>query len=163
MPRMRSLDLYLLRCLAVGHAAWGLLILLFAAWFAASCSQVIPHMTSGAMWMNLLPALLLTITSVFPLAALGLWSLILGQRIWKRKPRLFTPLLVTHGLLLAPGVLAFTIGVCSLNMGTQSAANGGGLLSPLALFPLGFGIGMVILSIVSIVVALTVVRHNEMR
>jgi hypothetical protein len=63
----------------------------------------------------------------------------------------------THGILLLPGILTSAIGIYALRGAARSAARGGGLLSPIGIFPLAIGVGVVTLAAGSIVIALTVV------
>ncbi len=151
---------WMLRCLAVGHFAWGLCLLMLAAWFAYCALRVLPYMSSGTIWTNLPTALSLAGAWAFPPAALSVWMVNLGRRIWIGRPQLRDALLRTHGLLLLLGVLAITFGVLSFRADAESAARGGGLLSGLGIYPLGVGVGMSALALCSVVLALTVVPRR---
>lgn len=86
---------------------------------------------------------------------------ILGRRLWRRSPGLRPGLLRTHGLLLLPGILATILGVHAMEAAARSSERGGGLLSPLAAIPLILGIAILLMSLLSIVVALTVLGAEE--
>ena len=154
---MRRPILWMTRCLALGHYAWGIALLLLAAWFATSAFRILPHMSTGTIWTNLPLALKLAVTRAGPLGMLGIWILVLGHRTWTGHAGLRTALLWTHGLLLLPGFLAVAGGVLALRAAARSAAQGGGLLGPIGGFPLEIGAGMVILALGSIALALIVV------
>lgn len=151
----------LLQCLALGHFAFGLLLLLAAGWFATAALRALPYLATGSPWTRLLSAVWLALTYALPLAALGAWLVILGRGLWSPRPGLRAALLWTHGALLAPGALALVIGLYAVGMAERSQARGGGLLSPVAYLPLLFGAPVVILALCSIAVALTVIPRLE--
>ena len=152
--------LWIRRCLALGHFAWGLLLLFCAAWFTVSVFRVLPYMSTGALLTNLLGTDLLVTMQALPLAAIGAWMLILGRWLWFGHRRLRTALLWTHGVLLVLGSLAVAIGIHAVGAAERSAGRGGGLLSPVAVIPLLFGVPVVVLALCSIAIALTVIpRH----
>jgi hypothetical protein len=66
-------------------------------------------------------------------------------------------LTLTHGIFLLPGILTAAIGFYALREAARSAARGGGLLGPIGIFPLTAGLGIVILSACTIILALTVI------
>ena len=154
---MRRSVLWLQRCLALGHYAWGVALLLLAAWIVTAAFLTLPHMSTGTLLTNLPTALLLAAVYAGPLGMLGAWMMVLGHRIWTDHARIRTALIVTHGLLLVPGALATALGVYALRAAARSAAQGGGLLSPVAVFPLAVGLPVVVQALCSIALALTVV------
>ena len=147
---------WMIRCLALAHYGWGLALLLFAAWFAASALRVLPHMSSGSILTNLPTVLMVAAMNAGPAALLGAWIVALGRRAWIGHPRLRRALILTHGLLLPAGILASMLGVHALRAASRSAARGGGLLSPVAALPLAFGAPAAILALISLVLAFTV-------
>ncbi len=149
--------LWMIRCLALGHYAWGTALILLAAWFAISAFRILPHMTTGTVWSNLPLALTMALTRSGPLGMLGMWIVVLGRWTWTWHADLRTALLATHGLLLPPGLFAIAVGVGALRAAERSAAQGGGLLSPIGAFPLAIGAGVVMLALSSVTLALSVV------
>jgi hypothetical protein len=146
-----------IRCLALAHYAFGMVLLLLAAWWTFCSFRVLPYMSHGTIWTNLPIVLGITAVQAGPLAGLGVWMMILGRRTWRGHPSLRTALTLTHGILLLPGILTSAIGLYALRAAARSAARGGGLLGPIGIFPLAIGVGVVILAAGSIVLALTVV------
>ena len=143
----------ILRALALGHVAWGLILLMLAAWFAFSGLRVLPVMSREFTAANLWTVLLFTVLPAGPPAALGTWMLLLGRQAWKGDPGLRARLLWTHGLSLSAGALALTLGIAVWRAAESSAAHGGGLLGGLGAFPLGIGAGMIALAAFSLGVA----------
>ena len=129
---------WMLRCLALVHFAWGLVLFLIATCFGIGILRTMPHLSFGTIWTNLTGVLLLAFVHALPLGALGLWMTMLGRWAWTMHPRLRFALLVTHGVLLIPGTLAVVVGLNSIRSAERSTASGGGLLSPLAALPLAF-------------------------
>ena len=152
---MTKLAQWLLRGLAVGHLAWGLLLILVAAYTAYSALAVLAYMSTGTVWSNLPIAMVLALEHSVPCGLLGGWMLILGRRIWSGTRPVRTALLVTHGISLMIGSLSVVVGVYAVRGAEISTARGGGLLSPLAWVPLIFGIVVVTLALPSIILALT--------
>jgi hypothetical protein len=148
--------LWVMRCLALVHFVWGLLLLFTATFFGVGMLRTLPHLSSGTVWTNLPGILLLAALYALPLGLLGLWMIVLGRWAWIIRPRLRLALLITHGVLLLPGTLAVVAGVQAMRAAERSTASGGGLLSPLAALPLAFGIPVLVLALCSIAVALTV-------
>jgi hypothetical protein len=160
--RKRIQMLWMIRCMALGHYAWGAALLLLAAWFAISALRVLPYMSTGTIWTNLPISLIMAASQAAPLAMLSMWLIVLGHWAWTGHAGLRKALISTHGLLLLPGFLAAAVGIFALRAGAKSAAQGGGLLSPIGMFPLAIGAGVVVLALISIKLALTVVprlRH----
>jgi hypothetical protein len=149
--------LWVMRCLALVHCAFGLLLLVTATYFGVGMLRVLPHLSSGTVWTNLPGVLLLAAVYALPFGLLGFWMILLGRWAWTLRPQLRLALLITHGVLLMPGTLAVVAGVHSLHAAERSTASGGGLLSPLAALPLLFGIPILVLALCSIATALTVV------
>ena len=146
--------LWMMRCLAVAHFAWGLLLLLIATYFGVGLLRILPHLSSGTVWTNLPGVLLLAAVYALPLGTLGFWMIVLGRWAWTARQRLRLALLITHGALLLPGGLAVGVGIHSMRAAERSIASGGGLLSPIAAYPLLFGVPVLILALCSIAVAL---------
>jgi len=142
------------RCVALGHFAAGTLVLLAALWIAISVLGTLPYMSTGTLFTNLPIALLLVATNSLPAAALGVWIVVLGRRLWSGRGRLRRPLLWTHGVLLVLGLLAVAVGTYVVGAAERSSAHGGGLLSPAAYVPWLLGLPMILLALPSILVAL---------
>ena len=142
-----------MRALALGHIAWGLTLLLLAAWFAFSGFRVLPAMSRGVTAANLLAVLLFAVLLAGPFLALGAWTVLLGRQAWNGHPALRPRLLWTHGLSLPAGALAVGLGLNVWRAAERSAAHGGGLLGGLGIFPIGVGAGMIALAVLSIGVA----------
>jgi hypothetical protein len=145
---------WFMRGLCVGHALWGLVLVLIASYVTRSAFSVLGYLSSGTVWTNLPMALILTVQLALPLALLGAWMLILARRLWSGRRPVRTALFVTHGILVAPGVLAIVIGIYALRAAEASAAKGGGLLGAWGFIPLGIGICIVALALPSVVLAL---------
>jgi len=148
-------------CVALGHYAMGIILLLLAAWFATSAFRILTYMSTGTIWTNLPNAMVLAVTHAGPLGMLGMWIMILGYRTWTGHAGLRTDLLWTHGILLMPGILAVLVGIYALRAAARSSAQGGGLLGPIGGFPLAIGAGVVILALGSIALALTMIPKQE--
>jgi len=154
---MGKVQRWTIRCLALAHYAVSMVLLLLAAWWILSSFRVLPHMSHGTIWTNLPIVLGMAAVQAGPLAGLGVWIMILGRRTWRGQPGFRTALMWTHGILLLPGILTSAIGLYALRGAARSAARGGGLLSPIGIFPLAIGVGVVTLAAGSIMIALTVV------
>ncbi len=113
-------------------------------------------MSTGTIWTNIPAALSFGAMHASLPAVLGAWMFILGRRLWSPGERLLTTLLWTHGVLFVLGALAVYMGIHSVEAMELSTARGGGLLGPLAYFPLLFGIPLVVLAFFSLFVALLV-------
>lgn len=153
--------LWVMRCVALLHFAWGLLLLLIATYFGVAMLRTLPHLSSGTAWTHVPGVLLLAAVYALPLGTLGFWMMVLGQWAWAIRPRLRLALLVTHGVLLLPGALAVAVGAYSMRAAERSTASGGGLLSPLAALPLAFGCPVLILALCSNAAVLTVVSSTR--
>lgn len=151
----------MIRCLALAHFTLGVSIILLAAWFAFSALRILPHMSSGTIWTNLPASLTMASIHSFPLGVLGAWVTILGYRTWTMHAGLRKALITTHVILLLPGSLSVAVGLLALRAGARSAARGGGLLSPIGMFPLAIGLGVVLLALVSILLALALVPKHD--
>lgn len=141
------------RLLAFGHFVFGFTLLSAAVWFGASFFLILPHMSSGTIWTNLLMAIILAVFQAGPLAAVGVWMVILGHWIWARRPNVGTALLITHRVFLVLGGLGIAYGAFALYAAERSAARGGGLLGAFGLIPLAIGVCISILSMWSMAVA----------
>ena len=114
-------------------------------------------MSTGTILTNLPTALMVAVAIAGPFGVLGTWIVVLGNWMLTEHARLRTALIVTHGFLLLPGLLAVTLGGHSMRAASRSADQGGGLLSPVAVIPLAIGVPVVILALGSIVLALTAI------
>ena len=152
---------WMMRCLALAHFAWGLVLLLIATYFGIGILRTLTHLSSGTLWTNLPGLLLLAAVYTLPSGALGFWMIVLGRWAWTVRPRLRLAVLVTHGLLLLPGTLAVVVGLHSMRAAERSTASGGGLLSPLAALPLVFGVPVLILALCSIAAAVTMASSMQ--
>ena len=148
---------WVMRCLALVHFAWGLLLLFVATYFGVGMLRILPRLSSGTVWANLPGVLLLAAVYSLPLGLLGSWMIVLGRWAWTIRPSLRLALLITHGVLLLPGTLALVAGAYAMRAAERSTAGGGGLLSPLAALPLVLGVPVLVLALCSIAAALTVV------
>ena len=158
---MRRVIRWTIRCLALAHCALGMVLLFFAAWWIFCSFRVLPYMSHGTIWTNLPIALTMAAVQAGPLTGLGVWMMILGRRTWRGHQGLRRALMLTHGILLLPGLLTSAIGLYALRAAARSAASGGGLLGPIGIFPLTIGVGVAILAAGSIVLALTVVPASK--
>lgn len=158
---MRRPIFWMIRCLALVHYAWGLALILLASWIVTSAFLILPHMSTGNIWIGLPTFLMLAASHAAPLGVLGMWIVILGHRTWTGHAGLRTALITTHGLLLLPGLLAAALGVFTMRAAARSAAQGGGLLSPVAVIPLAIGVPVVTLALGSILLALTAVPKQR--
>jgi len=154
---VRTLSNWLIRGLSICHFAWGTILLLLAAWIIISAFHVLSYMSSGAFPTRLLTAMILALSHAAPFGLLGLWMVSLGRRTWKGHVRLRKALIVTHGLLLPPGLLAVILGFYGMRAAERSVSQGGGLLSPYAVVPLLIGVPLVLLALLAIASALTIV------
>lgn len=155
--------LWVMRCLALVHFAWGLVLLVVAAGFGGGMLRVLPHLSSGTVWTNLPGVLLMASVYALPFGLPGLWMIVLGRWVWTLRPRLRLALLVTHVIMLLFGVLAVVTGVHAIRAAERSTASGGGIMSPIAALPVVLGVPVVVLALCSIVVALTVAPSKEGR
>ena len=146
---------WVMRCLALVHFAWGLLLLAVAAFFGAGMLRVLPHLSSGTVWTNLPGVLLMAAVYALPFGLLGFWMIVLGRWVWTLRPQLRRALLITHGVMLLIGTLAVVTGVHAMRAAERSTASGGGIMSPIAALPVVFGVPIVVLALCSIAVALT--------
>jgi len=151
---------WLMRGLALGHLVWGLLLVLLAARATQSAFLVLGHMSTGTVWTHLPLAIASTLQHAMPLALLGAWMLILTVRLWACRHPVCTALLITHGILMVPGILGILMGIHALRAAEASAAKGGGLLGAWGLIPLGIGTCIVALALPSLIVALVMRRYG---
>ena len=142
---------WLPRFVAIGHVGWGALLLLAAGWFAVSAFRTLPYMSGGTR--DLPAVMIVAAMNALPLAALGAWMLVLGRGLWSGRRGLRAPLLWTHGLLAVLGALSLALGVYAVGAAARSSGRGGGLLAPIAILPLLFGVPMVLLALSTIIVA----------
>ena len=149
-----------LRGLALGHFAWGALLLSGAVWFAVAALWTLPHLTTGGAGARLAAGLVLAATNGLPAAALGVWMILLGRRLWSARAGLRVALLWTHGPLFALGSLLVVIGIAAVAAAARSSAAGGGLLGPVAVLPLLVGAPVFLLALSSIIVALVVMPRR---
>ena len=125
-----------MKALAVVHAICAMASLAIATWWAVAAFRILPHMSTGTIRTNLPSVAILALSFAGPFAALGAWMLSLGLAIWRCEPAVRTKLLVTHGLLLVPAVVAVAVGLADLDAARRSAEHGGGLLGAIGLIPL---------------------------
>jgi hypothetical protein len=117
----------MLRALAVGHIAIGLL---------------------------LLPVALVSAGILAPILLVGpIWGIVLGVRLWRSGAEVFAALRRTHWTFLLIDGLLVAYGIFALRAAERSAAQGGGLLGGFGLLPLGLGIVMACFSGVTLVMA----------
>ena len=117
----------MLRALAVGHIAIGLL---------------------------LLPVALVSAGILAPILMVGpIWGIVLGVRLWRSGSDVFAALRRTHWTFLVIEGLLVAYGIFALRAAERSAAQGGGLLGGFGLLPLGLGIVMACFSGVTLVIA----------
>jgi hypothetical protein len=117
----------MLRALAVGHIAIGLL---------------------------LLPVALVSAGILAPILLVGpIWGIVLGFRLWRSGAEVFAALRRTHWTFLLIDGLLVAYGIFALRAAERSAAQGGGLLGGFGLLPLGLGIVMACFSGVTLVMA----------
>jgi hypothetical protein len=157
VTRVKDSNYWSMRCLALVHYAWGMVLLLLAAWFVIAALMVLPHMSGGSIWTHLLSVLSIAAWQSCLPGMLGVWMVIIGYRTWTANPGLRKTLLISHGILLGPGLLAAIVGVYAVGAAGISSSRGGGLLSPVAYLPLGFGLCVAGLATISVVMALVVV------
>lgn len=115
----------ILRALAVGHIAIGVLLLpvaLALGWILAPILMVGP-----------------------------IWGIVLGVRLWRPRDQVFAAVRRTHWAFLLIDVLLVAYGIFALRAAERSAAHGGGLLGGFGLLPLGLGIVMACFSGVTLV------------
>jgi hypothetical protein len=149
--------LWVTRCLALAHFAWGLPLVFMAIYIGVVMFRAVPQLSSGAVWTDLPWMLLMVAVYTLPLAGLGCWMIVLGRWTWMARPRLRLALLITHGVLLLPGTLSVVEGVYAMRAAERSTASGGGILSPVAAFPLVLGVPIVVLALCSIAIALAAI------
>ena len=128
--------LWVIRCLALAHFAWGLPLVFIAIYFGVTMLRAMPHLSSDTIWTDLPGILLLVAVYTLPLAVLGFWMIVLGCWAWTLRPHLRLALLITHGVLLLLGTFSVVAGVYAMRAAERSTASGGGILSPVAAFPL---------------------------
>jgi hypothetical protein len=117
----------MLRALAVGHIAIGLL---------------------------LLPVALVSAGILAPILLVGpIWGIVLGVRLWRSGAEVFAALRRTHWTFLLIDGLLVAYGIFALRAAERSAAQGGGLLGGFGLLPLGLGFVMACFSGVTLVMA----------
>jgi len=117
----------MLRALAVGHIAIGLL---------------------------LLPVALVSAGILAPILLVGpIWGIVLGVRLWQSGAEVFPALRRTHWTFLLIDGLLVAYGIFALRAAERSAAQGGGLLGGFGLLPLGLGFVMACFSGVTLVMA----------
>ena len=150
----------MLRVVALLHFLWSVLLMSAAALLAWSALRVQPHLSSGTPFTKTLVVSLVAVTTAGPWAALGFGLAVLGWMAWTRSPRVRAALLWTHGPLLVLGLLACSIGIAGMQAAERSAQRGGGLLGPVAVVPLLFGVPIVALALCAIVAALKLPRRS---
>jgi hypothetical protein len=147
-----------MKALAVFHAVFAIAMLSAASWWAVAAFRILPHMSTGTVRSNLVPVAMLALTFSSPLAALGAWMLALARAIWRGDAEVRGRLLLTHGLLLVPALVAVAIGLADLEAARRSAAHGGGLLGGIGLVPLAIGGCLAVLNTSALIAACFLLR-----
>lgn len=89
---------------------------------------------------------------VAPLLLAGpVWAVVLGVRMWQRRPNVGRSLRRTHAAFLAIDALLIAYGMWALRAGAESAARGGGLLSGFGIIPIALGCGLALFSVIVLV------------
>lgn len=138
------------RLLALVHAAAGLVALFFGiitGGLLAGGGWLAPPGGAGLSWL-----LVAALQLLLPLAWAA-WMLFLALRLWRPTPSLANLLRWTHVVVLLLGVLHVVFGYHAMRAAEKSAAAGGGLLSPVAFFPVLVGTALVLLAGLSLVAA----------
>ena len=146
----KSRSLLLFRLLALAHGTVGLGPLFFsliAGGLLAGGSWLLPSGGAGLLWL-----LVVALQLVLPIAWAA-WMLYLASRLWRPTPSLANLLRWTHAVVLLLGGLHLVFGFYAVRAAEKSAAAGGGLLSPVAYFPILVGAALVLLAGVSLVAA----------
>jgi hypothetical protein len=160
--RVNKRMLWIRRCLAVGHLALGLVLLLGLVSYPVLGLRDLPQLLTAARSIRL-PGTFLLIAAVVLLCemALGAWILVLAHWLWSGHRRLRTALLATHGFLLLLGSLAIKWGFDTIDAAERSTAHGGGLFSPLSFFPVLIGAPLLVFALCSLAVALWAVPRQQ--
>lgn len=141
------------RCLSLAHVAWGLALLLMAAWIVVSVIGLAPNMSSPIGWRERVLIWLLTGSYSLPFVAVGCGLLLVGSRLWAGRHSARAALILIHSIFLVLGVLAIIVGVLTLIAAEASAAKGGGLMGGLGVVPLGLGVVTVALAVPTLLFA----------
>ena len=111
----------------------------------------IGHIAIGVL---LLPVALLFGGIIAPILMVGpIWGIILGVRLWRSPFEGRDALRRTHWTFLLIDGLLVAYGIFALRAAERSAAHGGGLLGGIGLVPLGLGMMMACFSGATLVVA----------
>ena len=150
MNHSQPRSLVFFRLLAFAHGIVGLapvLISLLVGGVLFGRIRVMPVSGSSIVWF-----LVLSMQLLLPVA-FAAWMLVLAFRLWRPTPRLVGPLFWTHLIVLLFGGLQCVWGAYAFRAAERSTAAGGGLLSPVAFFPLLVGVPLVALALTSLVAA----------
>jgi hypothetical protein len=131
------------RLLSAGHFLLGALAVAAAGWTTWSAIAVLAYMSSPLSSLHLL------ISAAVPQALFGAWMCILGRRLWNGVPCRIA-LVATHGVLLMIGLFAVGVGAWAVRPAVASTARGGGIMSPLAWFPILAGLPLLALAVPSL-------------
>jgi hypothetical protein len=145
---------WLMRGLAVGHLAWGLLLVLLAAY---ATRLAFFDLFTGTVWMHLRLALRLAV----PCALLGAWMLILCGRLWSLRRPIRTAILVTHGSLLAFGVLNIVLGIYAARVSELDHSMASTLLGMGGCIDLAIGTCLVAVALPSLVLGLMAADSSD--
>jgi hypothetical protein len=118
--------MFMVRVLAIGHIAIGVLLLPVALLFGGIIAPI--------------------------LMAGPIWGIILGVRLWRSPFEGRAALRRTHWTFLLIDGLLVAYGIFALRAAERSAAHGGGLLGGIGLVPLGLGMTMACFSGVTLAV-----------
>jgi hypothetical protein len=138
-----------------------MVLLLLSVWCVIAALMVLPHLSSGTIWSNLPTSLSIAAWQSFLPGTLGVWMMIIGYRAWTSSAGLRKTLLISHGILLLPGLLATIVGVYGVRAAEFSSSRGSGLLSPIAYLPLVAGLCIVGLAALSVAVALVILPKRQ--
>jgi hypothetical protein len=127
------------RLLALSHFVCAAVFISLFLWFGASFFEILPNMSSGNVWTNVPIAIILATTQAGPFAVIGIWMAVVGRWIWLAEASSNKAVLTTHKIILAAGILAIAYGAFALAAASKSAAEGGGLMGAIGLFPLVIG------------------------
>jgi hypothetical protein len=118
------------------------------------------HILSGLLSLLVAVAFVMTLT---PLAVLGpVWFIVLGAWLWRPAREIFIWLRRTHLVVIPMAVMQVIYGLFSLRAAEESAARGGGLLGPIGLFPLGFGVWFTLLAALALGLVYLACRRSRM-
>jgi hypothetical protein len=147
--------------MALGHGAFGAVILVLVGSYALRVLTGFLQLLEDAPHTDPLRALLfLAVLTLVP-AAFGAWMLILARWLWVGHRALRASLILTNGLILLLAAALTKWGFDALAAAERSTARGGGLLSPLALFPFFLAAPLWVFSLTSLALSFWAVGRPE--